>query len=656
MSTCGSCGARSADGKKFCTECGAALTLACAACGAPLTGGEKFCGECGAPAGAAAPAARREAPAAERRLVSVLFADLVGFTTLSESRDAEEVRELLSRYFDTCRRLIELYGGTVEKFIGDAVMAVWGTPTATEDDAERAVRAALDLVAAVSALGDEVGAVDLRARAGVLTGEAAVTLGAAGEGMVAGDLVNTASRVQSAAEPGTVMVGEATRRTTEAAIAYEPAGSFDLKGKEEPVAPLAGAPRRLRRARSPALGRARGAVRRSRERAAPDEGALPCLRRRVEGAPRLGARRRRNRQVAARLGVLQVLRRDHRERLLAPGPLSRLRGRCHVLGARRHDQDALPHRRGRGGGPGAREAQGDARRAPAGRGRAPIRRAEARAAPRSRRCRRGRPPGALCGVAALLRAARRRRARGARVRGRAVGGCEPPRLRRVPARVVARPPHLRRDACASGAARAAPDVGGGPAQLHVSLARAAAGGRDAGAPGRARARAARGAQGADSRPCRGCPAVRGRDRANAARSRTRRAGRAELRADGLDRDARGPGDAPCPDRRPSRRPQPRGAPTAPGRRGAREDLHAAGDRSADRIAGCRARRAPRVACPQGGARAAGRPELARARPVRIPAGPRPPHRLRDALEARADSAPPRRRGAGRRGARRGRGG
>ena len=104
------------------------------------------------------------------------------------------MRELLSRYFDTCRRLIELYGGTVEKFIGDAVMAVWGTPTATEDDAERAVRAALDLVAAVSALGDEVGAPELRARAGVLTGEAAVTLGAEGEGMVAGDLVNTASR------------------------------------------------------------------------------------------------------------------------------------------------------------------------------------------------------------------------------------------------------------------------------------------------------------------------------------------------------------------------------------------------------------------------------------------------------------------------------
>ena len=164
--------------------------------------------------------------------MSVLFADLVGFTSLSESRDPEEVRELLSRYFAACRRLIGLYGGVVEKFIGDAVMAVWGTPVATEDDAERAVRAALDLVAAVQALGQEAGIDELRARAGVMTGEAAVNLAAAGEGMVAGDLVNTASRVQSAAEPGSVFVGEATRRTTEGTVVYEPAGSFELKGKE----------------------------------------------------------------------------------------------------------------------------------------------------------------------------------------------------------------------------------------------------------------------------------------------------------------------------------------------------------------------------------------------------------------------------------------
>ncbi|HEX5938583.1 MAG TPA: adenylate/guanylate cyclase domain-containing protein [Actinomycetota bacterium] len=177
----------------------------------------------------------REAPVAERRLVSVLFADLVGFTTLSESRDPEEVRELLSRYFDTSRRLIARYGGTVEKFIGDAVMAVWGAPTAMEDDAERAVRAALELTAAVSTLGEEAGAPELRARAGVLTGEAAVTLGAEGEGMVAGDLVNTASRIQGAAPPGGVFVGDATKRASDAAIAYEDAGSHQLKGKAEAV-------------------------------------------------------------------------------------------------------------------------------------------------------------------------------------------------------------------------------------------------------------------------------------------------------------------------------------------------------------------------------------------------------------------------------------
>ena len=245
MPACANCGAENRTGAKFCAKCGSPLALACPFCGSPYTPEDAFCAECGAALGevTASPAASAAVstqpaplvaaePVTERRLVSVLFADLAGFTSLSELRDPEEVRELLSRYFDSCRRLIELYGGTVEKFIGDAVMAVWGTPTATEDDAERAVRAALDLVAAVSALGDEVGAPELRARAGVLTGEAAVNLAAVGEGMVAGDLVNTASRVQSAAEPGWVFVGESTRRASERAIVYEDAGSFALKGKE----------------------------------------------------------------------------------------------------------------------------------------------------------------------------------------------------------------------------------------------------------------------------------------------------------------------------------------------------------------------------------------------------------------------------------------
>ncbi len=236
--TCTSCGTENKAGRKFCANCGAALLAACPSCGAANDPGDRFCGDCGTAldADAEAPASTaRPERVAERRLVSVLFADLVGFTTLSESRDAEEVRELLSRYFETAQTLIGRYGGTVEKFIGDAVMAVWGTPVTREDDAERAVRAGLDLVAAVAALGAEVGAPDLNARAGVATGEAAVTLHAEGQGMVAGDLVNTAARVQSAATPGTVFVTDGTRRASDAAVVYDDGGTHDLKGKAEPL-------------------------------------------------------------------------------------------------------------------------------------------------------------------------------------------------------------------------------------------------------------------------------------------------------------------------------------------------------------------------------------------------------------------------------------
>lgn len=240
MAVCASCGSSNPPGLKFCEQCGTRLSAACAVCGSPLGPAARFCGECGAPVAAAgaaaAPAARptpapsATAPVAERRLVSVLFADLVGFTTIAESRDPEETRELLGRYFDLARELIERYGGTVEKFIGDAVMAVWGAPAAHEDDAERAVRAGLELLAVIPSLG-----AGIAARAGVLTGEAAVTLGAHGQGMVAGDLVNTASRLQSVAPPGIVLVGEATMRAASRAIAFEPAGEQTLKGKTAPV-------------------------------------------------------------------------------------------------------------------------------------------------------------------------------------------------------------------------------------------------------------------------------------------------------------------------------------------------------------------------------------------------------------------------------------
>jgi class 3 adenylate cyclase/tetratricopeptide (TPR) repeat protein len=230
---CASCGADNDAGRKFCLECGVSLAVACAACGRPNPPAARFCGECGGPlAGRAAPAhSAAHAPAvAERRLVSVLFADLVGFTTLAENRDAEEVRDLLSRYFDLARGVVERHGGTIEKFIGDAVMAVWGAPTSHEDDAERAVRAALEIVGGVRGLGPAV-----HARVGVVTGEAAVTIGAIGEGMVAGDMVNTASRLQGAAPPDVVLVGEATMHAASRAIAFEEAGEQLLKGKAAPV-------------------------------------------------------------------------------------------------------------------------------------------------------------------------------------------------------------------------------------------------------------------------------------------------------------------------------------------------------------------------------------------------------------------------------------
>jgi class 3 adenylate cyclase len=244
--TCSTCGTDNRPGAKFCMECAAPLAAACPSCGTANLPGAKFCSECatplapGARTAAASPAVLsavagdRGAPSAdsgaERRLVSVLFADLVGFTPFAEERDAEDVRETLTRYFDLAREIIGRYGGTVEKFIGDAVMAVWGAPIAREDDAERAVRAGLELVDAVRTLGPTI-----QARAGVLTGEAAVTIGATNQGMVAGDIVNTAARLQSAAAPGMVLVGEATQRAASSAIAFEPAGEQVLKGKAAPV-------------------------------------------------------------------------------------------------------------------------------------------------------------------------------------------------------------------------------------------------------------------------------------------------------------------------------------------------------------------------------------------------------------------------------------
>ncbi len=242
--TCASCGTDLPQNAKFCAECGTPVAVrACPACGIPAERG-RFCMECGAPIDGApsahvpgSDAGSLQQPVAERRVTSVLFGDLVGFTSLSESRDSEDVRELLSHYFDLCRTVIGRYGGTVEKFIGDAVMAVWGVPTAHEDDAERAVRAGLEIAESVAAMGASLQAPDLAMRVGVVTGEVAVTLGATGQGMVAGDAVNTAARVQSAATPGRVWVDETTRLLSSAAISFTEVGEHVLKGKAEP-APL----------------------------------------------------------------------------------------------------------------------------------------------------------------------------------------------------------------------------------------------------------------------------------------------------------------------------------------------------------------------------------------------------------------------------------
>jgi len=236
---CSKCRTANEDGRKFCKECATPLALLCPTCGTANAPDAKFCGECASPLGAntgaiptttAGSQRTPPGPLAERRMVSILFADLVGFTPFAEERDVEEVRDILSQYFELASDVVLRHGGTVEKFIGDAVMAIWGAPAAHEDDAERAVRAGLELIEAVHALGPTI-----QARAGVLTGEAAVTIGATNQGMVAGDLVNTASRLQSVAPPGAILVGETTVRTAHGAIVFEEAGEQTLKGKASPV-------------------------------------------------------------------------------------------------------------------------------------------------------------------------------------------------------------------------------------------------------------------------------------------------------------------------------------------------------------------------------------------------------------------------------------
>ncbi|MGZ8694272.1 MAG: AAA family ATPase [Gaiellaceae bacterium] len=202
-------------------------TVTCQSCGTENPAGFRLCGMCGSPLdGEQAP--RRE----ERKVVSIVFCDVVGSTARAEGADPEDVRASLSAFYERVREELERFGGTVEKFIGDAVMAVFGAPVAHEDDPERAVRAAL----AIRDWAREDGG--LQVRIAVNTGEALVAIGAragSGEAMVAGDVVNTAGRLQSAAPENGILVGEATHRSTRESIEYEPAEPVQAKGKSDSV-------------------------------------------------------------------------------------------------------------------------------------------------------------------------------------------------------------------------------------------------------------------------------------------------------------------------------------------------------------------------------------------------------------------------------------
>jgi adenylate cyclase len=249
--SCPACGFATAPGFAFCPKCGRRLPRDCAACGFACDPDFAFCPKCGASLQAAPPPAASVAearpgpvaPAAEadRRLVTVLFADVSGFTSLSERLDPEDVRAFQNDLFKMLAEVIEQYGGFVEKFVGDAVMAVFGAPVAHEDDPERALRAALlmlDRVELLSARWEICFGGPVRLHLGINTGPVvAGRLGAGGDAAyaVTGDTVNTAARLLSASGEGQILVSGATRQLTAHAFAFEPLPALSVRGKAEPV-------------------------------------------------------------------------------------------------------------------------------------------------------------------------------------------------------------------------------------------------------------------------------------------------------------------------------------------------------------------------------------------------------------------------------------
>lgn len=227
-------------GAKFCGRCGTKLGNLCPSCGASNPEGFAFCGTCGTRLTTTDAPAVASQPTEERKVVTVLFADLTGSTTITERLDPEQMRAIMSRFFEVMTEEIQRFGGTVEKFIGDEVMTVFGLPTAHEDDPARAIHAAVAMHERLQTLNAQLHqshGVSLQMRIGINTGEVVANPQAAekGEFMVTGDAVNVAARLRGAASPDTTMVGERTYRDTAWLAEYRSSGALTLKGKSEPV-------------------------------------------------------------------------------------------------------------------------------------------------------------------------------------------------------------------------------------------------------------------------------------------------------------------------------------------------------------------------------------------------------------------------------------
>ena len=234
VTSCANCGTQNPDGARFCVSCGSSLVPACRVCGAEIPTEARFCPACGTEIVADDPAPAGQ----ERRIVTVLFADVTGSTGLGERLDPERLQELMGAYFGAMREEIEAEGGTVEKFIGDAVMAAFGVPVAHEDDPARALRAALRMRRRLAEVNEDLRArfgIALEIRTGVNTGEVlAATNADPGEPMVTGDAVNAAARLEQGAEPGQIVVAERTARAARG-FRFRELGDRELRGRERPV-------------------------------------------------------------------------------------------------------------------------------------------------------------------------------------------------------------------------------------------------------------------------------------------------------------------------------------------------------------------------------------------------------------------------------------